>query len=61
MSLEKSKRQKPHKWVTDEGWHDLVKLSELLPELFGSVLDDITQNENIWRVVCSSAIFVEFL
>ena len=52
MSVEKSKRQKPFKWLPEETWHDLVRLAELLAPTFGSVLEDISQSESAWRNVC---------
>ena len=56
MSVEKSKRQKPFKWLPEETWHDLVRLAELLAPTFGSVLEDISQSESAWRNVCSRSL-----
>lgn len=53
MSVEKSKRQKPFKWLPEETWHDLVRLSELLAPTFGSLLEDISQSETAWHNVRS--------
>ncbi|ELU10552.1 hypothetical protein CAPTEDRAFT_221643 [Capitella teleta] len=49
ISLEKSKRKKPFGWFPDAGWEDCVRLVEVLPSVFSSLLDDIEKNEKMWR------------
>ncbi|KAM4746443.1 dynein axonemal heavy chain 10 [Anableps anableps] len=49
LSLEKSTKKKPCDWLPDQGWEDVVKLSELFPEEFGSLPDDIEINSTDWK------------
>ncbi|KAF2987534.1 hypothetical protein EK904_013207 [Melospiza melodia maxima] len=49
ISLEKSARKKPFPWLPDQGWEDLIRLSELLPEKFESLPDDVEDNEDEWK------------
>lgn len=51
LSLEKSKSTKPCDWLPDQGWEDIVKLSELFPEQFGSLPDDVEKNSTDWKSV----------
>ncbi|XP_069727356.1 dynein axonemal heavy chain 10 [Phaenicophaeus curvirostris] len=49
VSLEKSARKKPYAWLPDQGWEDLIHLSELFPEKFESLPDDVEKNPYIWK------------
>ncbi|XP_055020703.1 dynein axonemal heavy chain 10 [Boleophthalmus pectinirostris] len=49
LSLEKSCRKKPWDWLTDQSWEDVVKLSELLPEQFSSLPDNVETHSEDWR------------
>ncbi|MED6232426.1 Dynein heavy chain 10, axonemal, partial [Ataeniobius toweri] len=49
LSLEKSAKKKPCDWLPDQGWEDLLQLSELFPEHFGSLPDDIGKNPTDWE------------
>ncbi|XP_009082982.1 PREDICTED: dynein heavy chain 10, axonemal, partial [Acanthisitta chloris] len=49
ISLEKSARKKPHAWLPDQGWEDLIHLSELFPEKFESLPDDVEKNPDVWK------------
>ncbi|KAM6931388.1 dynein axonemal heavy chain 10 [Xenentodon cancila] len=49
LSLEKSTHKKPCDWLPDQGWEDMVKLAELFPEQFGSLLNDIEKNPSDWK------------
>ncbi|XP_064612357.1 LOW QUALITY PROTEIN: dynein axonemal heavy chain 10-like [Liolophura sinensis] len=49
IALEKSKRKKPHSWLPDEGWEDIIRLVEIAPDQFSSLLDDIERNEKVWK------------
>ncbi|XP_027593384.2 dynein heavy chain 10, axonemal isoform X1 [Pipra filicauda] len=49
VSLEKSARKKPYAWLPDQGWEDLMRLSELLPETFESLPDDVEDNPDEWK------------
>lgn len=49
VSLEKSERTCPAKWLSDKGWKDLLKLADSFPEKFGEVPDNIDQNLSEWR------------
>jgi dynein heavy chain len=50
MSLEKSRRPKPHAWIPDQGWEDIQKLMTVTPDVFGSLADDVERNEKAWKV-----------
>ncbi|XP_015260407.1 PREDICTED: dynein heavy chain 10, axonemal [Cyprinodon variegatus] len=49
LSLEKSSKKKPCDWLPDQGWEDVVKLSEIFPDQFGSLPDDIQKNSSDWK------------
>ena len=49
IALEKSKRKKPFSWFPEEGWEDCIRLLEVQPEKFGSLLEDIERNEKVWK------------
>ncbi|XP_010134250.1 PREDICTED: dynein heavy chain 10, axonemal, partial [Buceros rhinoceros silvestris] len=49
ISLEKSARKKPYTWLPDQGWEDLIRLSELFPEKFESLPDDVEKNPDVWK------------
>uniref|UniRef100_K7FM63 Dynein axonemal heavy chain 10 n=1 Tax=Pelodiscus sinensis TaxID=13735 RepID=K7FM63_PELSI len=49
ISLEKSTRKKPYAWLFDQGWEDIIRLSELFPEEFGSLPDDVEKNPEVWK------------
>ena len=51
ISLEKSARQRPFDWLPEQGWEDVIKLTTVLPEAFGSLADDIERNEMSWKQV----------
>ncbi len=44
-----AERKKPFGWIPDAGWEDMVRLSEVAPDVFGSVLDDVQRNEKVWK------------
>ncbi|XP_051490092.1 dynein axonemal heavy chain 10 [Apus apus] len=48
-SLEKSAREKPYAWLPDQGWEDLIRLSEVFPEKFESLPDDVEKNPDVWK------------
>lgn len=49
--MEKSKRKKPCDWLPDQGWEDIVRLTELFPNEFGSLISDIEKNLTEWKDV----------
>ncbi|KAK5620023.1 Dynein heavy chain 10, axonemal [Crenichthys baileyi] len=49
LSLEKSAKKKPCDWLPDQGWEDVLQLSEIFPEHFGSLPDDIGKNPTDWE------------
>ncbi|NWU99300.1 DYH10 protein, partial [Upupa epops] len=49
ISLEKSTRTKPYAWLPDQGWEDLILLSELFPEKFESLPDDVEKHPDVWK------------
>nr|XP_057927446.1 dynein axonemal heavy chain 10-like isoform X3 [Doryrhamphus excisus] len=49
LSLEKTSRQKTCNWLPDAAWEDVVKLSELFPEQFGSLPDEVSRNSAAWQ------------
>lgn len=61
ISLEKPKRTKPFKWMTDECWGDCIRLAEVCPDVFGNLLDDIEKHEIIWKEVSTSSLLSTLL
>ena len=53
ISLEKSARVKPFSWIPDQGWEDIIKLSEIGADVFGSLPSDVEKNEQAWKDVRS--------
>lgn len=51
ISLEKSKRKKPCAWLSDQGWEDIILLSEMFPDSFGSLPDDVEKHVTVWQEV----------
>lgn len=51
ISLEKSARMKPFDWIPDQGWEDIMKLTTVFPDVFGSLSDDVEKNERSWKEV----------
>ncbi|XP_027269695.1 dynein heavy chain 10, axonemal isoform X2 [Cricetulus griseus] len=49
ISLEKSKRKKPCTWLSDQGWEDIILLSELFSDIFGQLPDDLEHHLSIWQ------------
>ncbi|XP_059533127.1 dynein axonemal heavy chain 10 [Myotis daubentonii] len=49
ISLEKSKRKKPCAWLPDQGWEDIMLLSELFSEDFGNLPDDVEKYPAVWQ------------
>ncbi|XP_005344424.1 dynein heavy chain 10, axonemal [Microtus ochrogaster] len=49
ISLEKSKRKKPCTWLSDQGWEDIILLSEVFSEVFGQLPDDIEHHVSTWQ------------
>ncbi|XP_014373608.2 dynein heavy chain 10, axonemal, partial [Alligator sinensis] len=49
ISLEKSARKKPCTWLSDQGWEDIMRLSQLFPEKFESLPDDVEKNPDVWK------------
>jgi len=49
LSLEKSARAKPHSWISNQGWEDIMQLTETCPTVFSSLADDITKKGSIWQ------------
>ena len=50
LSLEKSRRARPLKWIPEQGWEDIMKLMEI-HEVFQTLPDDLEKNEKIWKEV----------
>ncbi|XP_013358995.1 PREDICTED: dynein heavy chain 10, axonemal isoform X2 [Chinchilla lanigera] len=49
ISLEKSKRKKPCLWLSDQGWEDVILLSEMFPDDFGQLPDDVENHLLVWQ------------
>ena len=49
LSLEKSDRAKPHKWITAQGWEDIVQLSVTCSDVFGNLANDVSKNGAEWQ------------
>ena len=42
---------RPHKWLPEQGWEDVIKLAEVFPEDFGSLVDEVEKGGNKWQQV----------
>uniref|UniRef100_H2ZL84 Dynein axonemal heavy chain 10 n=1 Tax=Ciona savignyi TaxID=51511 RepID=H2ZL84_CIOSA len=54
IALEKSRqapffRKKPHDWIPDQGWQDIVELARILPDVYQSLPDDVQRQEEAWK------------
>ncbi|XP_041585454.1 dynein heavy chain 10, axonemal isoform X1 [Vulpes lagopus] len=49
ISLEKSQRKKPCAWLSDQGWEDIMLLSEMFSNDFGNLPDDIEKHVAVWK------------
>lgn len=49
MSLEKTSRECPAKWISADGWQNIVKLSNDFQNQFGKLPIDIEQNLDLWK------------
>uniref|UniRef100_UPI000FC45FB7 Dynein axonemal heavy chain 10 n=1 Tax=Bos taurus TaxID=9913 RepID=UPI000FC45FB7 len=49
ISLEKSKRTKPCAWLSDQGWEDIMLLSEVFPDNFGNLPADVEKHLTVWQ------------
>ncbi|XP_058137242.1 dynein axonemal heavy chain 10 [Dasypus novemcinctus] len=49
ISLEKSKRKKPCAWLSDQGWEDIMLLSEMFSDDFGHLPDDVEKHQTVWQ------------
>ncbi|XP_069353306.1 dynein axonemal heavy chain 10 isoform X2 [Eulemur rufifrons] len=49
ISLEKSKRKKPCAWLSDQGWEDIILLSEMFSDDFGQLPDDVENHQTVWQ------------
>ncbi|XP_011803966.1 PREDICTED: dynein heavy chain 10, axonemal [Colobus angolensis palliatus] len=49
ISLEKSRRKKPCAWLSDQGWEDIILLSEMFSDSFGQLPDDVENNQTVWQ------------
>ncbi|XP_055533348.1 dynein axonemal heavy chain 10 [Wyeomyia smithii] len=48
ISLEKSERACPARWIGDKGWQDILLLADLFPDKFGALPGHIEQNVAEW-------------
>uniref|UniRef100_I3N0B0 Dynein axonemal heavy chain 10 n=1 Tax=Ictidomys tridecemlineatus TaxID=43179 RepID=I3N0B0_ICTTR len=51
ISLEKSQRKKPCPWLSDQGWEDVILLSEMFSNKFGQLPGDVEDNITLWQEV----------
>ncbi|XP_006865538.1 PREDICTED: dynein heavy chain 10, axonemal [Chrysochloris asiatica] len=49
ISLEKSKRKKPCSWLSDQGWEDIILLSEVFSKEFGNLPNDVEKHQALWQ------------
>uniref|UniRef100_A0A8C9J6D4 Dynein axonemal heavy chain 10 n=1 Tax=Panthera tigris altaica TaxID=74533 RepID=A0A8C9J6D4_PANTA len=49
ISLEKSHRKKPCAWLSDQGWEDIMLLSEMFSDSFGNLPDDVEKHPAVWQ------------
>ena len=52
VSLEKSPKKNPTKWLSSQGWEDIIKLATDFPEKFASLPNDIEENNSLWKDWC---------
>ena len=50
LSLEKSKRARPHMWIPEQGWEDIIKCSQMA-DVFSTLPDDVEKNNTMWKEV----------
>ncbi|XP_071945421.1 dynein axonemal heavy chain 10-like [Antedon mediterranea] len=48
LSLEKSKRKCPNKWMPEQGWEDIMQLYQIADDL-KTLPDDVEKNDDIWK------------
>ena len=61
ISLEKAARKRPYGWIPEAGWEDVIRLSQVCPEAFSSVVEDIEKSEHAWKNVrMASLIYIWF-
>ena len=51
IALEKGARKKPYAWVNDQGWEDIQKLANVVPDKFSTLAEDVESNEQVWKQV----------
>ncbi|XP_063229306.1 dynein axonemal heavy chain 10 [Bacillus rossius redtenbacheri] len=49
VSLEKSDKPSPGRWISSQGWEDIVKLSTDFPETFGALHNEISSHVDEWK------------
>lgn len=49
MSLEKTTRECPAKWISSYGWQNIIKLSDDFQDQFGKLPIDIEKNIDLWK------------
>lgn len=53
LSLEKSKQKSPYSWISEAGWHDLMRLSALAEQehnpALTEIVSDIERDEAAWK------------
>ncbi|KAF0872101.1 DYH10 protein, partial [Crocuta crocuta] len=49
ISLEKSQRKKPCAWLSDQGWEDIMLLSEMFSDSFGNLPNDVEKHPAVWQ------------
>lgn len=49
VALEKSSRTCPVKWLSNQGWEDIIKLSTDFSEKFGNLPDDLGKDVDVWK------------
>nr|XP_026696380.1 dynein heavy chain 10, axonemal isoform X1 [Ciona intestinalis]XP_026696381.1 dynein heavy chain 10, axonemal isoform X2 [Ciona intestinalis] len=49
IALEKSSRKKPHDWIPEQGWQDIIELARILPDVFQTLPDDVQKQESSWK------------
>ena len=49
-SLQKSSRIKPYNWLPDQGWEDVIKLSEISPDVFGTLPGDVEKMNKLGKM-----------
>lgn len=49
VSLEAVTRPRPHTWLGEQGWRDIVRLAQAVPEPFAKLPEEVEKSGAVWR------------